>query len=62
MVNQDRLVKSFIKYVKIGSPSRKEKEFADFIEELKNTISVYRDNSSKDTGAIQEISWQNSKE
>ena len=32
MVNQDRLVKSFIKYVKIGSP-QKGKEFADFIEE-----------------------------
>lgn len=53
MVNQDRLVKSFIKYVKIGSPSRKEKEFADFIEEeLKELgLDVYRDNSSKDTGS-----------
>lgn len=53
MINQDRLVNSFMEYVQIGSPSGKEKEFADFIEgELKNLgLEVYRDKSREFTGS-----------
>lgn len=47
MVNRERLVNSFIEYVKIDSESTKEKKFANFIEdELKKIgLDVYIDNA-----------------
>ena len=48
LINKDRLVKEFIKYVQIASPSKKERQFADFIkEEIEGLgLDVYIDHSA----------------
>lgn len=53
MVNQDRIVNEFIKYVQIDSPTKQEGNFAKFIsEELKNIgLEVYIDNSGEKVGS-----------
>jgi tripeptide aminopeptidase len=53
MINEDRIVKEFMKYVQIASPSKKEKEFADFIKgELEALgLDVYIDNSGEAAGS-----------
>lgn len=53
MICQDRIVKEFMQYVQIASPSKNEKQFADFIKkELENLgLDVYIDQSKKKTGS-----------
>ncbi|WP_425446463.1 M20/M25/M40 family metallo-hydrolase [Dethiothermospora halolimnae] len=52
MVNRERIVNEFIKYVKIDSPTKSEKEFADFItKELEGLgFEVYIDNAGEKAG------------
>src|SRR5690554_541101 len=53
MINEERMVQEFMKYVKISSPSTKEKEFADFIKgELEDLgMSVTMDNVGEKFGS-----------
>lgn len=52
MINQDRIVSEFMKYVQIDSPTKKEKEFAEFItKELEALgLEVYIDNAGEKVG------------
>lgn len=53
MINRERIVKEFLKYVQIDSPTKKEGEFAAFIaEELKNIgLEVYIDDAGEKVGS-----------
>lgn len=53
MVNKERLLETFLKIVKIKSPSKDEKEVVDFVErELSSLgLKVYRDNCGKKFGS-----------
>lgn len=52
MINKDRIVEEFMKYVQIDSPTKNEKEFAEFlVKELENLgFDVYIDNSGEKIG------------
>lgn len=53
MINRDRIVNEFIKYVQIDSPTKNEKEFAEFItKELEALgMEVYIDNAGEKAGS-----------
>lgn len=53
MINEERIVQEFMKYVQIDSPTKKEKQFADFItKELKSLgLEVYIDNAGEKCGS-----------
>lgn len=53
MINQERIVNEFLKYVQIDSPTKKEGKFARFIEEeLKNIgLEVYVDDAGDQVGS-----------
>ncbi|MCT4619420.1 MAG: M20/M25/M40 family metallo-hydrolase [Marinisporobacter sp.] len=53
MINQERIVNEFLKYVQIDSPTKKEGKFASFIvEELKNIgLEVYVDDAGDQVGS-----------
>jgi len=53
MINRDRIVNDFIKYVQIDSPTKQEKEFAEFIsKELEELgFEIYIDNAGESVGS-----------
>lgn len=53
MINKDRIVEEFMKYVQIDSPTKNEKEFAEFLtKELKELgFDVYIDNAGDKVGS-----------
>lgn len=53
MVNTNRLVESFMAYIQICSPTKSEKEFADFLkQELENLgLTVTIDDTTEETGS-----------